>query len=219
RGDDLILRVPVGTRISINNSLVGEISDGERIVAARGGRGGRGNMAFRSATNRLPDYAEPGRPGETRVVELSFEPKVDVIIIGKTNAGKSAVLRALTGAHPKVSPHAYTTRTISLGTLADERHRVVIGEIPARNIGAYYSYLKRAKLVIILLDASSSFEKDYHELRSICGDKDHIVVFNKIDMIGGSGPSVSGEECWYVSAKTGLGIQALKGRILEVDAA
>ena len=216
-GKDLIIRVPPGTLIH-SDDKTGMVEAGDKIVLAQGGKGGRGNMSLRSSTNRLPERAEPGCPGEDREIYLEYLIPIDVAIIGKTNSGKSSLLKRLTGARPQISDLPFTTKRINLGTIQDEIHRITIGEIPSLNIEDFTPYLKRAKLVVILVDITSSFSEDLKELLALIGNKERIIVFSKVDQHHGPYPEIGDEECLYISGLNGQGFNTLKERILKHEA-
>ena len=142
-GDDVVLRVPPGTVVRIAGSpeILGDlVEDGQELVIARGGRGGRGNQRFASSTNRVPRTAEDGRPGEE--FELDFELKLlaDVGLVGQPNAGKSTLLSRLSAARPKVADYPFTTIEPYLGVVGamdDQLRTLVMADIPGLIEGAH----------------------------------------------------------------------------------
>jgi len=222
RGHDLVLKVPAGTEIYEEKRLIAKMKEGanNELLIAKGGRGGRGNKALRSATNRLPISAEPGKQGERRDLTLEFHIMLDIAIIGCTNCGKSLFLKRLTGANPRVSSRPFTTKGLNLGVIKDEYRRFVIGELPSARLDSHIEHLQDSKMIILLIDGSSDWQEAYYELVAFLddnrlSDKERIVVINKVDMIFPPYPEINGEECYHISALNGEGIGKIKERIIR----
>lgn len=147
-GEDLVLRVPAGTVVrSDSGEPLGELLEpDERVVVARGGRGGRGNVHFVSPTHRAPRHYEKGDPGEERWIELELKTIADIGLVGAPNAGKSTLLAALTEAAPRIGPYPFTTTTPNLGVFvtgdeADEEPRTaLIADVPGLIEGAHVGH-------------------------------------------------------------------------------
>ena len=206
-GEDLIIKVPVGT--VVKDAETGEIladlvKEGQSVVVAKGGKGGRGNAAFKSATNQTPMIAEKGEKGEERWIELELKLLADVGIIGFPNAGKSTLISTLSKARPKIADYPFTTLTPVLGVLQlDVNDYIVLADIPGLIEGAseglglgheFLRHIERTKFLIHLIDVSDFRERDPIEAFNIINKelekyspdlikKPQIVVANKIDAL------------------------------------
>jgi GTP-binding protein len=175
---DVVLRVPPGTVVrlapegdSASNpdeaTLIGELmTPDERLVVARGGRGGRGNVHFVSATHQVPRHAQKGEPGESRWIELELKLIADIGLVGAPNAGKSTLLAALTAATPEIGDYAFTTLSPNLGVieLGDER-RAVIADLPGlieganegRGLGhAFLRHAERTRVLVAVVNGAAA---------------------------------------------------------------
>ncbi len=164
-GDDLTITVPVGTVITNveTDEVIGDLtSHGDRLLVAKGGKGGLGNMHFKSSINRTPRKALPGLPGEERQLKLELKLLADVGLLGFPNAGKSTLIRAVSAATPKVADYPFTTLYPNLGVVSVEAHRsFVIADIPGLIEGAadgaglgtqFLKHLQRTRLLLHLVD-------------------------------------------------------------------
>ncbi|QQP97808.1 Obg family GTPase CgtA [Lysobacter enzymogenes] len=164
-GDDLIIVVPVGTTVTNveTDEVIGDLTaHGDRLLVARGGKGGLGNMHFKSSVNRTPRKALPGLPGEERELKLELKLLADVGLLGFPNAGKSTLIRAVSAATPKVADYPFTTLYPNLGVVSVEAHRsFVIADIPGLIEGAadgaglgaqFLRHLQRTRLLLHLVD-------------------------------------------------------------------
>jgi GTP-binding protein len=205
-GEDLYVHVPMGTLIFDRDHgiLLADLTDQDKeIVIAKGGRGGKGNFHFRSATNQAPRYAEPGGEGEERNLRLELKLIADVGLVGMPNAGKSTLLRAVSAARPKVADYPFTTLDPQLGIvdLGPDR-RLVVADIPGLIEGAqhgaglghaFLKHIERTKLIVHLLDLYPSDESDpaenYRKIRReleafspLLAGKREVIAANKMDL-------------------------------------
>lgn len=240
-GADLVIRVPKGT--VIRNVKTGEcIADlsheGDSVIVARGGSGGRGNAKFANPTRRAPRIAEKGRPGEELEIELELKLISDVGIVGFPNAGKSTLIARVSEAKPKIADYPFTTLEPNLGVVyLDEGESFVVADIPGLIEGAHLGaglghtflrHIERTRLLIHLVDVSPAsgrdpvddYEKINRELRlysAALGSKPQVVAANKMDVPGSEEPyerlrkylAGKGVECYPISAVTGEGVRAL----------
>jgi GTP-binding protein len=164
-GADLVVTVPVGTVVANvdTDEIIGDLTrHGERLLVARGGKGGLGNMHFKSSTNRTPRQSTTGEEGEQRALKLELKLLADVGLLGFPNAGKSTFIRAVSAATPKVADYPFTTLYPNLGVVSTEAHRsFVIADIPGLIEGAadgaglgaqFLRHLQRTRLLLHLVD-------------------------------------------------------------------
>ena len=209
-GKDLDLAVPPGTLVtdlSTGDLIADLVSAGQRVMVARGGRGGLGNVHFATATHQTPRHAQKGEPGQERRLRLELRLIADVGLVGLPNAGKSTLLGALTAALPQVAPYPFTTLEPNLGVLdlaahdaADER-RVTIADMPGLIEGAsagaglghaFLRHVERTRLLVHVVDiAADDPERDYATIRDELQARDPallakvgLVVANKTDLPG-----------------------------------
>ena len=206
--DDIVLRVPVGTVIRDEDSeeiLADLAQDGQRALLAKGGKGGLGNLHFKSSTNRAPRQCTPGEAGEERRLNLELRVLADIGLLGMPNAGKSTFIRAVSAAKPKVADYPFTTLHPNLGVVrVDTDRSFVIADIPGLIEGAaeghglghqFLRHLARTRLLLHLVDlAPFDPEADpVHEARAIVEElrkydedlylKPRWLVLNKLDLI------------------------------------
>ena len=173
-GENLILNVPVGTQIyeEDNNTLIYDFTKNkERYLVASGGKGGLGNVRFKSSVNRAPKKKTNGKNGEEFWIWLQLKVIADIGIIGKPNAGKSSLLSALTRAKPKIANYPFTTLNPNLGVTYYDRKEVTLADIPGLVEGAhkgiglgdkFLRHIERCKVLLHLIDLSeNNLEKTY----------------------------------------------------------
>ncbi|MEQ4574863.1 GTPase ObgE [[Pseudomonas] boreopolis] len=166
-GEDRIITVPVGTVVMNvdTDEVIGDLTrHGDRLLVAKGGKGGLGNMHFKSSVNRAPRQATPGEEGEQRTLKLELKLLADVGLLGFPNAGKSTFIRAVSAATPKVADYPFTTLYPNLGVVSVEPHRsFVIADVPGLIEGAaegaglgtqFLRHLQRTRLLLHLVDVS-----------------------------------------------------------------
>jgi GTP-binding protein len=206
--DDIYLRMPVGTVISERSTAaaVADLaSDGAIALLARGGRGGLGNVNFKSSTNRAPRRATPGEPGESRELKLELRVLADVGLLGLPNAGKSTFIRAVSSARPKVADYPFTTLHPNLGVVRVDMDRsFVVADIPGLIEGAaegtglghqFLRHLARTRLLLHIVDIAphAGTADPVRDARALVAElrkydealyrKPRWLVFNKIDLL------------------------------------
>ena len=202
-GKDLILKVPIGTQIfeEDNNTLVDDLTISEqKLIIANGGKGGLGNVRFKSSTNRSPRKKTDGKEGESFWIWLQLKVIADIGIIGMPNSGKSSLLSALTGAKPKIANYPFTTINPNLGVASYKNREITLADIPGLIEGAhegiglgdkFLRHIERCKSILHLIDITNDglienylkVRKELFKYSNKLEKKREIVVFNKIDMI------------------------------------
>jgi GTPase len=210
KGEDVVLQVPCGTlvRDADTQQVVADLTEpGQRVMVARGGRGGLGNVHFATATHQTPREAQKGEPGEERWLNLELRLIADVGLVGYPNAGKSTLLSVVTAARPKIADYPFTTLVPNLGVVEVGQPRsgdgfsFVLADIPgliegaAQGVGLGHEFLrhiKRTRLLLHILDGAAperdpwqDFQSINHELAEYdehLAQRPQIVVFNKMDL-------------------------------------
>jgi GTP-binding protein len=233
-GATIEVAVPVGTQAyGPDGDLIADLTRPDaRVVLAKGGRGGRGNAHFASATRQTPRFAEVGEPAEEAEVELRLKLVADAALAGLPNAGKSSLLRLLSNAKPKVADYPFTTLEPVLGTVeAPDGTQLTVADVPgliegaSEGIGlghAFLAHLERARLLLHVIDASEGdSEERFRTIDAELGlygagldERPQAIVLNKIDLLT-EPPSFELEDprivaVRAVSAATGEGIEQLK---------
>jgi GTP-binding protein len=240
RGADAVLAVPVGTQVLDDEGrLVADLAHpGARVVVAKGGTGGRGNVHFASPTRQTPRFAEIGMPGAEGSIELRLKLLADAALAGFPNAGKSSLLARISNARPKVADYPFTTLAPNLGTVeSPDGSQLTVADVPGLIEGAsegvglgheFLAHLERARLLLHVIDSS---EPDLEERwRTIDAElaaygagldaRPQVVVLNKIDL-SPEAPSFDVDDerilrVFAVSAATGAGIEELKRALFSL---
>ena len=227
-GDDIILRVPVGTEIidEDEETILCDMTEvGQRFVIAKGGNGGWGNLHFKSSTNQAPRRANQGQEGIERTIWLRLKLIADVGLLGMPNAGKSTFLAATSNARPKVADYPFTTLVPNLGVVGVDNVEFVVADIPGLIEGAsegrglgdlFLGHVERCSVLLHLVDgASGDPVKDYEtiigELEASGGDladKPRVTVLNKIDALDDEEREFIKEE---LEAATGSPVMLMSG--------
>jgi len=242
-GKDVVIRVPLGTIIYDHESgevIADLIQDDQEIVVLLGGKGGRGNQHFATPTHRAPRIAQPGLPGQEKVLTLSLKYLADIGLIGFPNAGKSTLLSRLTMARPRIDSYPFTTLIPNLGVIVfDDERTLTIADIPGLIEGAsegrglghrFLRHIERTKLLVHLIDITyvpkNDLLEDFHILRSelekfdaSMKQKDQMVLINKVDIHTSEHRDISsirraleemGIDALPISALTGEGLEEMK---------
>lgn len=247
KGESLTLTVPVGTVVSHKaqiggDSLIADLDqEGQSVVVAKGGKGGRGNARFATSTNQAPQTAEAGTEGEERSLLLELKLIADVGVIGYPNVGKSTLLAAVSAAKPKIASYPFTTLEPVLGSVEVGRQSFVLAEIPGliadahlgKGLGhEFLRHIVRTRVLIHLLDGGSASPAEDMALvntelslfDSALAKKPQLVAVNKIDLASvqerkdeiKQSFSDIGTEIFFVSAVSGQGIAELMAAVAEV---
>jgi GTP-binding protein len=230
-GSDVVLPVPAGTIIRDHDTgeFVGEIlADGEEIIVAKGGRGGKGNAQFVSSTHQAPREWEPGREGVERKLDLELKLIADVGLVGMPNAGKSTLLSVISKATPKIADYPFTTLSPNLGVVQLTDHRTfVVADVPGIIEGAsegkglglqFLRHIERTRVLAFLIPIDSvewqqEFDQLRHEISVYSPElarKPYCVVFTKLDLLGEDyvppieAPGAFGLYAISAAARTGL---------------
>ena len=202
-GEDLILKVPLGTQVfeEDNKTLIYDFTKiSEEFTAAAGGKGGLGNTRFKSSTNRAPRKFTKGTQGEEFTIWLQLKTIADIGIIGLPNAGKSSLLASVTNANPKIANYQFTTLNPNLGVASYDDKEITIADIPGLVEGAhkgtglgiqFLKHIERCKSLLHLIDITSedlkkSYQQVKNELKKYSNKltkKKELIVLNKIDLI------------------------------------
>lgn len=203
KGDDLIVKVPLGTIIKNKQTdkIIADLTEHkQQFIVARGGKGGRGNTHFATATYQTPRYAEPGTPGEEKELLLELKTIADVGLVGLPNAGKSSLLAVISAAKPKIANYPFTTLSPNLGAVKfPDGDGFMVADIPGIIEGAhdgiglgleFLRHIERTRLLLHLVDLSATdpienFKTIQEELKEYPADLENkplLLVLNKIDM-------------------------------------
>jgi GTP-binding protein len=243
-GDDLVIRVPVGTQLLADDeerSLLADLTtEGGRIVLLRGGLGGRGNASYKSSTNRAPRQHQTGEPGEEMWVWLRLKLLADVGLVGLPNAGKSTFLNSVTNATAKVGDYPFTTLRPQLGVVRHKGREFVVADIPGLIEGAaegagigdrFLGHVERTRLLLHLIDASAEDPVEaWNVVRAELEDygagltgKAEIIALTKADLLDDKQRSkvvkslekATGERVFPISAPLEEGLEPLLDAVIE----
>lgn len=246
KGEDLAILVPVGTMVFTKADSGEEIlladlrTPGQKVLVAKGGRGGLGNARFATAVNQAPEIASKGKLGEKRYIILEVKLITDICIIGQPNSGKSTLLSAISRAKPEIAGYPFTTRQPILGVMADDRRDFIVVEIPGlvegahlgKGLGnAFLRHVERTRLLIYLFDGSSptviddfsTLDKEIALYKGL-SQKPKIVAVNKVDLpeVQARLPEVKqrlaklGVPVFYISALSGQAVLELTRKAMEM---
>ena len=248
RGEDVIVKVPLGTvvRDDETNIMIADLTeDGQEFIAAKGGRGGKGNACYATSTKRAPTFAEKGEPGTKGWLRLELKLLADVGLVGYPSVGKSSIISRVSAARPEIAAYHFTTLTPVLGVVRlSEEQSFVLADIPgliegaAEGVGLGHDFLRhieRTKVLLHVVDVSGcegrdpidDFEKINHELEAYSARlarRRQLVVANKMDLPDSPENFVilkeyveeKGYEIMPVSAATGEGLQELMWKAYEM---
>ena len=240
-GEDLTLKLPLGTEILINDEIIADVTSDDKIILFPGGRGGKGNINFKSSTNRAPRKTTPGEKGYESDIVLRLKILADVGLVGFPNAGKSSLLRKISAAKPKVADYPFTTLEPKLGVVRANDDEVVVADIPGLLSGAhkgnglgfqFLKHIERCKSIIHLIDVTN--EDIFNEYKIICEELDKydqsikkkkkIIALNKCDLITDSQIKKIKKDfenelqnnVYMISAISGYGIEKITKQILKI---
>ncbi len=247
-GDDIVLRVPTGTEIleEDQETVIADLTvPGQRVLLARGGNGGWGNLHFKTSTNQAPRNANPGQEGVERTVWLRLKLIADAGLVGLPNAGKSTFLAATSNARPKIADYPFTTLHPNLGVVGVDGTEFVMADIPGLIEGAhegrglgdtFLGHVERCAVLLHLVDATAEdpledyriIERELDAYGAGLGSKQRIVGLNKVDALDDAATrkvltdlsSVAGRPVFALSGATGQGVrEVLRALRPFVDAA
>jgi GTP-binding protein len=241
-GDDLVVKVPAGTLVFQDGRLVADlVKAGDRFLAARGGRGGRGNITFKSSQNTAPHISEKGEPGDSATLDLELKLLADAGLVGFPNAGKSTLLSRLTKAHPKIADYPFTTLTPNLGVAVIGESSFVLADIPGLIEGAhegkglgdeFLRHVERTRVLVHLVDVGGTADQTPYALfRALNRElgafsksllkKPQLVVATKMDLTGADKRlaefkrRLKGVPVHEISAVTGEGLPRLLTAVMR----
>ncbi|HVF53888.1 MAG TPA: GTPase ObgE [Actinomycetota bacterium] len=230
-GEDRLVLLPPGTVIHEGDVLIADLANpGDELVAARGGRGGKGNARFATATRRAPDFAEKGEPGEQRKLRLELRLLADAGLVGFPNAGKSTLISRISAARPKIADYPFTTLTPNLGVVKTSSGNFVVADIPGLLPGAsegkglghqFLRHVRRAAVLVFLVDLAATDRDPSLDVEVLAREleafdpelakRPRVVVASKIDVARERLDDIHARvpEALPISAVTGEGIDEL----------
>lgn len=243
-GEDLTIMVPMGTLVydlETGDLLEDLTQHGQTLLVAEGGRGGRGNLSFKSSTNRAPRQSTPGTPGKEKELKLELRLLADVGLIGFPNAGKSSFLSAVSRARPKVADYPFTTLEPHLGVVSHKGQGFVIADLPGLIEGAsegsglgikFLKHVARNRVLLHLVEVNeepATIERKIKQIRKELGafdksllKREELIVFTKIDLLSDSALKRKQEALkkrklkgFFISSHTGAGMEKLLDTLAE----
>ncbi len=242
-GEDKTLYVPLGTVVKREGAVLADLKeDGQRFLAAQGGRGGRGNTAFKTRFNTAPKISENGEPGEEYEAWLELSVLADVGLVGFPNAGKSTLLAAISAARPKIAGYPFTTLNPNIGMVTHKGKSFAAADIPGLIEGAhegrglgdlFLKHVLRTKLLVHLVDpagfgdlkpeqAVRVIEKELKNFHPLLAKKTALLAVNKSDLPGTEKVQEAlqkkfrKKEIFLISAVTGKGVSRLLDRVIKL---
>ena len=241
-GEDLVIAVPIGTQVfdeATGEKLFDFDAPGLQFLAARGGRGGRGNARFATSTNQAPRKTEPGKPGEELTLKLELKLLADVGLVGFPNVGKSTLVSRLSAARPRIADYPFTTLEPSLGVVGvDDEQSFVMADIPGLIEGAhqgkglgdrFLKHVERTRLLLHLVDVAehsgrdpledfSVIQKELESFSPVIAQKPMLLVASRVDAVGDGFRLFAlrefcrehGTPLYEISSVTGEGLDDLK---------
>lgn len=245
-GDDIILKVPAGTEIldEDGETVIADLTDvGERVLLAKGGNGGWGNLHFKSSTNQAPRRSNPGQPGVERMIWLRLKLIADAGLAGLPNAGKSTFLSATSNARPKIADYPFTTLHPNLGVVGIDNREFVLADIPGLIEGAsegrglgdqFLGHIERCAVLLHMVDGTSEdvaedfrvIDRELELYSEIVYGKPRVVALNKSDALmddelaerRAALEDASGGRVYVLSAATGQGVkEVLRALWTEIE--
>lgn len=236
--DDLEIQVPTGTLVidEQNGELLADLTQHDQTVEiAEGGKGGRGNLSFKTSTNRAPRIATPGEPGKSKTLRLELQLLADIGLIGLPNAGKSSFLTSVSRAKPKIADYPFTTLEPHLGVVAHKEQAFVIADLPgliegaAEGAGLGHKFLKhvsRNRVLLHLVEVTGTVTEIKKQIRIIRAElkafdpslakREELLVFTKIDLLSDAerkkkeaSLKKAGLKGYFISSKTRAGLEKL----------
>ena len=244
KGDNIVIEIPPGTLVTdvgTQEVIKDFVEPGDTLVIAKGGRGGQGNLRFKTSTNRAPRFAQPGESGQTLILNLELKLLADVGIVGLPNAGKSTLISVISSAKPKIAEYPFTTITPNLGVVKPgQGEPFVVADIPGLIEGAhtgiglgiqFLKHIERTRILVHLIDAAAIdpaaplhaydiINTELLKYSQLLAEKPQIVVLNKLDVPGAEvgaqrfRDALKDKPVLSVSAATRHGIDTLLSQIV-----